>query len=497
MTDAFPSAENLHTSFGIATTADGPEALEKFLAARGLDPETAAKFGLTASGGRIEIPYLQNGAEIFRKVRGIVEKTFSIQPAGKHLCLWNVDVLADETLADYPLIIAEGEFDALAAIQCGYPRTVSVPNGAPGQRDTAKLEYLDEVEGILRKLPEIIIAADADEVGANLLHDLSHRLGRARCKWLKYPKGCKDLNDALRLFGPAGVHETVRRAQWVKVDGVHAMSELPPLPARRGYHVGIPGLEVRLRLGDMSIMTGVPGHGKTTLVNDILCRILAGHEGLRGAIASFEQAPQTDHRRALRTWHGGRLVKDLTDAELLAADRWIDEKLLFIVPSEDDDVTLDWLLERMTTAAVRHGCQFIVVDPWNEMDHHKPKDMTMTDYTGFAIKQFKRFANKYQVHVMVVAHPAKMQRGKDGTYPVPTLYDVADSAHWSNKPDLGIVVYRDKDGRTSVNVAKSRYHGEIGKPQTVDVTFSYDSGRFTVVDNGVMSGRDRGSVPWD
>lgn len=492
MTSAFPLPVPIPASSATATTAAGQQALETFLMGRGLDPEVAARYGLKESNGRIEIPYLRDGIIRNRKFRGLSEKTFS-QDGGAQF-LWNIDVLSDESLASEPIIITEGEFDALAAIQSGYLRTVSVPNGAPAQRDTASLKYLDEVEEILRKETVIILAVDDDEAGSNLLHDLSIRLGKSRCKWLKYPKGCKDLGDALRLFGVRGVQATIQRASYVSVRGLYAMSELPPVPPRRIFSVGIPGFDkyMRLRLGDFSVVTGTPGHGKTTFVNDILCRILTNYRGLKVAIASFEQSPQSDHRRNLRTWHAGKLEVRMSEEEIAAADAFIDEKFVFIVPDDDDDVTLDWVLERAATAAIRHGVKIVVLDPWNEMDHERPKDMSLTEYTGFAIKQFKKFARKYQVHLMVVAHPAKMHRSKDGKYPIPTLYDISDSAHWYNKPDYGFVVHRDTDGSSSVIIAKSRYQDQLGELGIIDVAFSRETGRFSVVDNAVIAGDDKG-----
>jgi RecA-family ATPase len=73
-------------------------------------------------------------------------------------------------------------------------------------------------------------------------------------------------------------------------------------------------------------------------------------------------------------------------------------------------VTLDWMLDRMEVAVVRHGVQVIVIDPWNEMDHTRARDETMTEYVGRAIKALKRFARKFQVHLIVIAHPTKSPR---------------------------------------------------------------------------------------
>lgn len=161
----------------------------------------------------------------------------------------------------------------------------------------------------------------------------------------------------------------------------------------------------------------------------------------------------------------------MTEEQIVAADAWIDRRFSFMVPHEDEDVDLAWVLERAAAAVRRFEADVLVIDPWNEMDHVRPPDMNLTEYTGFAIKQFKKFARKHRVHLIVVAHPAKLQRARDsGKYPTPSLYDIADSAHWANKPDIGIVIHREElgpQGTTTIKVAKARYCGVIGSPGEV------------------------------
>jgi twinkle protein len=491
MKDVSQSSEQQTPSSGIATTAAGQVELEKFLTARALDTIMAVKLGLTAANGCIEIPYVRNGSLVYKKYRGIKEKTFKCD-AGHSPFVWNIDVLDDEVFKRDPLIITEGEFDAMAAMQAGYLRVISVPNGAPAEPEKASMAYLDEIEEKLKTITEVIIASDADAAGANLLHDISLRIGRARCKWVKYPQGCKDLNEALAKYGVKGVQETIKRANWLGVEGIYSMEQLPPRPNRLALNIGIAGFEqhLRIRLGDFSVWTGVPSSGKSTFINDVMCRI-ATNNRFRIGFASFEQPPQTEHRRTLRTWYSSKFEKTMSESEIAMADKWIDEAFRFVVPKEDDEVSMPWLLERMAALAIRHDVKIIVIDPWNEMDHLRENGETVTEYTGKAIKLFKSFATKYNVHVAVVAHPAKMQRNKDGKYAVPSLYDISDSAHWYNKADLGVVVHRDKEDGDFIQVAKSRYHTEIGKPGIIDVKFSPENARYTVVDNNVMNGDER------
>jgi twinkle protein len=463
----------------------------KILEARGFDIELLDRFGIESNSRLgsdcIAIPVIQGGVRINTKYRTIAgEKRFLQEVVGARQIFWNVDRINDETLFGQPLIITEGEFDAIAAIQSGFGRVVSVPNGAPkselgADRQAERYRFIEEAPKALGGCKEIILATDGDGPGIALLNDMALRLGRVRCRWVQYPRGCKDLAEVLRVFGQRGVVETINAAKWMEIDGLYRMSELAPLPEMPPHDSGFPGLaqHYRLRPGDLTVVTGIPSHGKTTVVNDIACRMVLRHKW-RVCFASFEQIAQRDHKRWLRTWYGRRYVVEQSLEELALADHWIDQNFLFIVPGEDDDVTLEWLVERLSSAVVRHGVGLLIIDPWNEIEHDRPPHLTQTEYTGLALRALKRFARKHQVHLIIVAHPAKLQRDRQsGEYPFPSLYDIADSAHWYNRPDVGIVVWRGKDAeRTVVRIAKARYHDEIGVPGDVIVRYVKERSTF-------------------
>ncbi|MGE0675393.1 MAG: AAA family ATPase [Methylibium sp.] len=461
------------------------EAALNFLEARGLDVELAARLGLesyaTRDGGEgIRFPFLVGSEAVNHKYRALADKRFS-QDKDATKCFFNFNALCDVTLADQPLIITEGEFDAMAAMQAGFPRVVSVPDGAPAKElgsdaDTRKYTYLDHAKSALKDVREIILATDSDANGVALMHDLALRLGKARCKWIRYPKDCKDLNDALRLYGEKGVQAAIATAQWCRVDGVYRMSELPPYPDRESFSTGMYFLDrhYRIRMGDFCVITGVPSHGKTSFVNDLACRVARNH-GWTVAIASFEQHPQADHRRTLRQWFTGMPERMQTQEQIAEADAWIDRHFVFIVPSDDDLASLEWTLEKCAAAVIRHGARVVVIDPWNELDHDRPGDVSLTEYTGRAIKEFKRLARNLDTHVIVVAHPTKLQKGDQ-----PSLYSISDSAHWANKPDVGSVIWKEDPERSDAEcrVLKSRYHDRIGVPGEVAMTYDANRRRF-------------------
>jgi twinkle protein len=451
------------------------------LEARGLDIELLARLGVRSSGrlgpDTVGIPYYRGDDVVGVKYRTISGDKKFMQAKGSAQVFYNVNCLSDPALADQPVIVVEGEADCWSGMQAGYSRIVSVPAGAPatevGDRATAKYDFLTDCK-VTGDRTIYLIAVDADGPGDALRKDLVSRLGARRCKWVRHPQGCKDFNDTLQRYGERGIVASVNRAQWM-VGNVYHMSEIPPATEKLSYESGFPGLDghYRLRLGDLCIVTGVPSAGKSAFIGDIACRMARRHRW-PVCFASFEQEPTIDHRRELRKWHGGGFVASLDAESLTAADRFIEENFTFIVPEEDGDpASLEWLMERMAAAAIRHSCRLFVLDPWNEIEHDPPRDMTMTQYVGHALRSFRGFARKYDAHLIVAAHPAKMRRDRDGKFPVPTLYDISDSAMWANRADIGIVVHRDKpdDELTTVRILKSRYHDQIGRPGEVRVRF--------------------------
>ncbi|HNC23409.1 MAG TPA: LAGLIDADG family homing endonuclease [Opitutaceae bacterium] len=191
-------------------------------------------------------------------------------------------------------------------------------------------------------------------------------------------------------------------------------------------------------------------------------------------IASFEMRKSMIDRtirNALIAKVGGGQAEAFQRARQIQRDyfSWIAPQ-----PDCEDALDIDWLLERATAAVLRHGTKVLLVDPWNEIEHSRDRSETMTEYTSRALRKLKRWAHQMDALVIVVAHPSKGAIHKEA-HEV-TLYDVADSAHWANKPDLGVVIARlgenpEVDTLTAVAVRKVRYQPDAGKLGTVEITF--------------------------
>lgn len=435
----------------------------EWLNQRGIRSEVAAEAGVTsierAGANWLCFPYRLDGKLVNRKYRLTSEKRHAMDTGGK-LCLWNAEVLSDEPSE---LIITEGEFDALIAMQCGFRNVVSVPNGAPELAiddpvNSNRYAFLYESEEALKRVGKIIIATDGDQPGRTMARDLTAVLGVERCKFLEYPEGTKDLNEVYLKYGSAKVVDLLSSAKPYPVKGLYTLSDFPDDVEVRSMETGIEELNehMRIALGTLTVFSGYSNMGKSTVLNTILAHVIG--KGVPVCIASFETMPKPILRdgiaRALLgcTWQGF-----IHHPQRQAAYDQIESHCTVISNALDDDtdMSLEDYIDLCRVAVIRNGAKVIVLDPWNELEHKRRSDETETDYIGRAIRALKAFARRYNVSLWVVAHPTKPQKGHAGA---PGLYDISGSANWANKADYGLIYHRPDKTKNAgtLNIVKVR-----------------------------------------
>lgn len=488
-------------------------------AERRISIETAARFSVYTgkrkgedvvpdpSGDILAFPFMERGVAVAEKYRA-PDKKFWQRPGGRRT-FWNADALDDPGLTDgsLALVITEGEIDALTAIDCGFPLSVSVPDGAPPvpegqdpeqvakyanpeQECSGKFEFLWNNRERLKPIRRFVIATDNDPPGKRLAAELVRRLSAARCLFVTYPEGCKDLNEVRVKHGSEAVTAVLNGAKPYPVRGLYRLADYPETEPLRTFSTGWTTIDLHLRLfpGEFMVVTGVPGEGKSTWVANLLWNLAKLH-GWSSAIFSPEMPTVPQLREKLRRILRGGPTQGLPDHVVARLDAQINEHLVFIdadpTGPEDEDFDLDWVLERATDAVLRFGIKVLLIDPWNEVEHARRKDETMTEYIGRSIRTLKRFARLYDVVVIIVAHPTKdVSRG--GELRRPTLYDIESSAHWFNKCDHGVIIeWPDRVKPESIiEVAKVRFHPESGKVGEVKMRFNEASDRFELLSNG-------------
>lgn len=464
----------------------------EWIEARGIDPVLAEKLGLTtthdAGGYWLTVPFSEAGKVINHKYRLTSEKRHRMDKDAP-LLLFNADALAHpEVLAGAPVIITEGEWDALAAMTAGLKHVVSVPNGAP-QKSTDEPENAKRYDFVwrhldaLNKVKTFIIATDGDEPGRILAADLVRLLGPERCRFVTYPDGTKDLNDIALRYDHAALVAAVNGAKPYPIKGLFSIDDFPEKGAVVEYPVGIAPLEGMLAIvpGTLTVFTGYANMGKSTVMNGVLASLIKLN--IPCCVASFETEVKPILRDGLRAAIAGVGPHEAKTQDMSAADELIRDNLTIITQmvDEDEEMDLDFFLDLCRTTVIRDGTKFILLDPWNELEHKRRRDETETDYISRALRAIKNFARQYDVAFWIVAHPTKPFQGQNK---VPGLYDISGSANWANKADYGLTYHRPKsdENYAEIRVSKVRM-GLPGKKGSVFVTFDFRRSAFAMAEN--------------
>jgi twinkle protein len=459
---------------------------------RRIPSELAGEIGLHSRGADLAFPYrTADGSLAFTKWRKPA-KDFRIEPSGQVLLPWLLDRL-NAALSD-TLIWTEGEIDTLSFLAAGAQNVTSVPNGATGKPGEGEIVPRDDTgflymwkDGALR--PELasfkrhILATDGDTPGQVLRNELAVRLGRKACWFVTYPAGCKDANDVLQKHGAEGVLRLLDDARPIVPDRLVRFSEIPrssSVSLSSGW--GSLDDHLMISLPELMVIGGPPNHGKSQFSLAMVANLARVH-GMRAAIIQFEDSVdrhREDLERYAKAWQNGNGALIKTRPE-----QWIDDMFVTIAPpeaiDEAEEMTLAWLKERIHEAATRHGCKVVLIDPWNEIEHLWGGNESETAYTGKALRQIKALAKAYDLLVIVVTHPSKSGGMKADNEEL-TLYDLAGSAHWNNKPDHGIMIRRQRGtDETLVNIAKCRDFRKRGVPGQVIMRFDPRSASFNFV----------------
>jgi twinkle protein len=465
----------------------------KYLEGRGITPEVAARNQISlatkympqreAEVSCLAFPFVKHGKVVNVKYRD--KHKYFTQEAGAERTWYKFDDIDPKCT-----IITEGEFDALALEVAGFRHAISVPDGAPTSTSknlTQKFAFLDVEDERIDAVEKFILAIDADAPGRKLEEELARRLGKERCYTVRWPEGCKDANDVLVEHGAEVLAKVIEEAQPYPVDGIFELNDMA-IDLDEIYEKGLPaGLTTgwtnvdefyRPMEGQWTLVTGVPGMGKSEWLDALMMNMSRQHFWVTG-VCSPENQPITFHASKLMEKYAGKRLHKMTREEYNEAKEWVNTFFKFILP---EDRTLESLLAKAKLLVKRYGMKGLIIDPYNEITHtHRKEGISETEYISEFLAQLRGFCRSMGVHIFLVAHPTKLQKGVDGKYPVPTGYDVAGSAHFFNKADNIIAVHRDKSNphapsEIHIQKIRSRWLGQLG---TTNLTWDKHSGQYS------------------
>ena len=462
-----------------------------WFAGRGISSDTLRKMHVTegeewmpqkdGKANTIQFNYFLNGELVNTKFR-TGDKCFKMVKDAR-LIPYNLDAIK----GCKECIITEGEMDALTFVECGMLNVVSVPNGA-----NANLEYLDDfIEEYFDDKETIFIASDTDTKGVLLRDELVRRFGPERCRVLEYGDGCKDANEHLMKYGKQSLIEYYKAAPEIKIEGIFTVSDFEQsLDAlfENGMQKGVTiGFDCFDRLCSfetkrLCVVTGIPGSGKSEFIDELAERLNMRY-GWRFAYFSPENAPLSYHAsKLIEKFTGKRFSKQtLSYGEYRQVKEHLESDFFFISPS--DNFKLDTILDKAKYLVRKKGIKALVIDPYNRLEGQQG-NRNETQYVSEVLDKLTNFAQRNDVLIILMAHPTKQPKNKDGVVEAPTLYDISGSANFFNKADFGIVVHRNRAENTvevHVQKVKFRHLGECG---TALFKYNLNNGRYSPYVNG-------------
>ena len=424
----------------------------------------------------IQFNYFKSGELVNIKFR-TGDKKFKLV-SGAELIFYNLDSVVGKN----NVIVTEGEADTLSYLEVGFESVVSVPNGGKNIGD-----YLDDyLEEYFSDKETIYIASDTDSVGVGLRDELIKRFGAERCKIVTYGEGCKDANEHLIKYGQESLRNTIKSAYEPKLDGVFKLEDfqdnLDKLYSdglQAGLKIGHKNIDDKItwETKRLAIITGVPSSGKSEFIDEICTRLNILH-GWKVGYFSPENSPMELHiSKIVSKITGKKFSKEsLSYAEYKQAKEYINNNFFFTNPS--DNYSISNILDKAKILVRKHGIKVFVIDPYNNIDPERGSSESEGDEVRYKLKKMQDFCRRNDVLLMLMAHPRKMIKRDDGSFEVPTMYDISGSAHFYNMADYGLAVARDYVNQSvEVHIQKVKFK-HLGENGMATFKYNFPNGRY-------------------
>lgn len=386
--------------------------------------------------------------------------------------LFNMDKI---NISD-PLLITEGEFDCLSAIESGFKNAVSIPSGVNGTNEwiTSNWTFIEQFE-------EVIIWFDNDEAGIKGVREVFNRLPNSSVKIVRC-EVANDINELLHKYGKLAVLKQIEKASTPVLEGVATLDMIEDFDVHEAetLKTGIEYIDDKLIgmvFGSLNVLSGRNGSGKSTILNQIyIAEAIA--QGYKTFLFSGEliggnvkywllQTLANEEQFAEYTAKDGHKYKKVT---IQSKEKIVNDMKDRFFLYDSDDYRIEAIIEKMTILAKRYGVRVFVIDNLMTVESNlKDKYEAETD----VVKKLKNFAKKYNALVHLVAHPRKSMNDeieKD---------DVAGSANITNLADYVTTISRAKDEEVEydaiLKILKNRHTGvNVGKK----LMFSIERKRF-------------------
>lgn len=364
------------------------------------------------------------------------------------------------------LVITEGQIDSLSLEEAGVPNAVSVPNGARG------FTWIENCWDWVTKFPEVVVFGDCERGKVTLVDELSRRL---RCKLRVVRQedylGEKDANAILQKYGPEAIRQAVHNAQVLPVNHVVRLADVESVDLNdlERIRTGFSNLDRVVDgffMGQLVLLTGKRGEGKSTLMGQLMAEALnQGYKVLAysGELPGYQFKRWLDFQLAgpqnvLTTYNVYSDPRYSLEGETVQRlNRWYyDNAFLYDNNSLNGD-EYESLLETIEKTIQRYGVKLVCVDNLMTAIDVASADSQYIQQSQF-VRSLKQIAVRYNVVVLLVAHPKKTE-GK-----VTDNDAVSGSSDITNRADIVLSYVKNSEGEApggKVFVMKNRMTGKL------------------------------------
>lgn len=465
------------------------ESAIKYLEKRGISKEIAERYEVTAFEDKPNIlwfPFFNEYGKLvyakFRKTdyRKGRDKAKEWTQAGGEPILFGMKQVTMEQCGAKTVVITEGQMDSLSvaeAFKDNYEKFTpnafcSVPNGCNA------FTWIPNCLDWLKKFDNVIVFGDMEKGHMSLLDTIRQRLpNRILAVQKEDYLGEKDANDILQSFGAEAVRKAVWNAREQDISNVKELADvqyvdITKLPkVRTGIYELDSALKGGICYGQVCLLTGKRGDGKSTFMSNIFGEAIdqgVGAFAYSGELPGFHfkawlnlQLAGNEHLSARDDGFGGTEYYLDADTDKKISE-WYRGKAFIYDNNALEGEETDSLLETIKQVVSRKNVKLICIDNlMTAMDIVEDQNNLYLAQSNF-VRELKEIAIKYDVAIILVAHPRKAGKDEKGSD-----FDndiVSGSSNITDRVDIVLNYSRAKEGSdydSLLQIGKSRLVGTL------------------------------------
>lgn len=377
------------------------------------------------------------------------------------------------------LHVCEGEDDCHALRQIGIDNVLSVPYGAGN--------YTPQMEVVNSQFEKIYMFFDNDERGQQGAKQFAEKAGLWKCFNVILPfKDARDcLKEGIDIFGIQKEinaakhfsHPEVLKAGDVKKDFTDFLYKTKQLTGYMTPSQEFNRLLGGIRLSELTVITGHTGQGKTTFADNI--SVWMERVGLPVMVMAFENKLTAIIKKYIEILSQEKIVSFENNVMSVCKDeQWINNavdilnncEIYFLnksISNKNGYFTIDDIGSIIEYCVKFYNIKFFVIDHLHYFlklsDSKNP--VLKIDET---IRTIKQWTDKYNIHIVLIAHPHMTSDDKSGKSVKLGLNSLKGASSIAQECDNFITVCQDNNKETgenfsSIEILKNREYGKVGQ----------------------------------